>query len=210
MTWYWPTRLLVVLVVIVNLLACIDEFAISGAPCPCPQGYRCCPQDQVCAKEPDGAGGASYIFHDALPACASFQGDPISIVAANSFVGTTALQLEGQNRWANYRIVNLNVDAVDLDWANAGLEFALKSSTATAYVSLNLWGDDVQAAEQSVSLAGSDTYEPFCIALRDFSATHASFGDAVTQFMIGSTFGSGSVVYLDEVRITRANADCLE
>jgi hypothetical protein len=89
-----------------------------------------------------------------------------------------------------------------LDWTTTRLELAIKSSTAAAYVGVNLWGDGTQALEQPLTVAGTGSYETFTISLSDFAATQAGFGSAITQFMIGATWGDGVTVYLDEVKIT--------
>jgi len=156
-----------------------------------------CFQDPTCqAQQQD-----QFIFHDSIIQGANIHsGDPMAVSTANPFQGTSNLEIAGQGSWSNCRIENLNLDMTSIDWQNTYLELTMNSPVALGYISVNIWGDGIQAAEQVFSLSGSGNYETIQININDFSPTQTGFGSSLTQFMVGGDFGS-STIYLDEIKI---------
>jgi len=191
-----------------------DDFVMStnyvgptGTPPPPYCGDLSCNGAENCSNCPQDCGTClpaqeKFIFHDSLPAGADIlQGDPMAVSNESPYQGTNSLKITGQGSWSNCRIVNLNTDVSAINWNSAYLEFALKSSAPSGYVAVNLWGDGNMKPEQAFALSGSGQYETFRINMTDFSPTQPGFGNAITQFMIGTSWGSGNPVYLDEIRI---------
>ena len=55
----WPNTLLVGVIGLFG--ACISNVEISGAPCPCPSGYRCCATlNDTCVRDVEGACPSAY------------------------------------------------------------------------------------------------------------------------------------------------------
>jgi len=154
----------------------------------------CSGSDQSCQTQD------MVIFHDSIPQGANIHsGDAIAVSTANPYQGSSNLEITGQGSWSNCRIENLNIDLTSVDWQNSYLEFAVSSPITLDYIVVNLWGDVAHAIELNHAVT-SGNYQTIQIDLVDFSQTQADFGVSITQFMIGSEFGS-STIYLDEIKI---------
>ena len=153
-----------------------------------------------------------YIFDEQLENGGTFVQGPWNITSNNPYEGVNGTEILSLTGWENMDIGNLVIPTTSLDWDNSYLEYMIYPSTTAGYVTAYLRGSTIGMVSLD-PVPGltftSGSWQRVRINLTDFALTQAEFGDTLTFFRIGATFGTSTPSYIDEIKIVSGGGETI-